>query len=237
MSAPARTAAVAALSPAVRARTILAAGSWLPWRTDGATGQAPYVEQDGTPLVVVEAETAEHLLAEGEVLVESDAVPELGRLRLIGSVWPAVGDRELGVLRQFRSDHAMCGACCGPLRTQLIGVRVDAAALFADGRRVPVDPDDYADAMPDLVIARGLQVRSHLNSEHADELVTLVSRLFGRDPDGLAGVAVDWIDAGGLDLSLVDETGATAVRLPFRVPMTTLDDLGARLHRLLIDAT
>ncbi len=237
MAGSSRDLAIAALTPAVRARTILAAGSWLPWRADDLERQSPYLDQDGTPLLVVERTTADDLLRVGGVSVASDALPELGILELLGSVWPAVADGQLAALRRYREDHVACAHCCGPLRTHLIGVRVDAVALAEpDAPPAPVDLDAYAAARPDPVIAHSLRVRGHLNSEHADDLVVLASRLFGTPRAQLAGVSVDWIDALGLDLAVVDDAGATAVRLPFRTPLATMDDLSGRLHRLLTDA-
>jgi hypothetical protein len=231
-----RDAAIAALSPACRARTILAAGTWLPWRTEDTAQHAPYLDQDGTPLLLVERATADELLAAGVVSIESDALPELGVLRLRGSVWPAVSDGQLAALRQFRAEHAACTHCCGLLRTSLVGVRVDAVALATGGSATPIDLDTYVDARPDSVIARSLRVRMHLNTDHADDLLVLAARLFGRRRDHLAGVAVEWIDNLGLDLAVIDEDGASSVRLPFRVPLTTIDDLGGRLHHLLHEA-
>jgi hypothetical protein len=231
----ARGLAVVTLSPAVRARTILAAGSWLPWRTNDAVAYAPYLEQDGTPMLVVERAVAEDLLAAGEVSIESEALPELGVLQLLGSVWPAT-DSQLSALRQYREEHAACGECCGPTRTHLVGVRVGVVTLTTAARSVVVDLDAYAAAQPDPVIAQSLQVRTHLNLDHADDLVILVSRLFGTPRRELAAVTVEWIDALGLDLCYVDKQGATAVRLPFRTPLTSMDDLGGRLHRLIADA-
>lgn len=237
MTLSARDLAIAALSPAVRARTILAAGSWLPCRTDDTVRHAPYLEQDGTPLLLVEGGTADDLLLAGQVSLSSAALPELGVLELVGSVWPAVADGQLAALRRFREDHVACTHCCGPLRTHLIGVRVDAVALAEpEAYPTPVDLDAYAAARPDPVIAHSLRVRGHLNSEHADDLVLLASRLFGTPQAQLAGVSVDWIDALGLDLAVIDGAGATAVRLPFRTPLATMDDLSGRLHRLLTDA-
>ena len=236
----ARDLAVATLSPPCRARTILGAGTWLPWRTDDhgmlVEGQAPYLEQDGTPMLLVERATADDLLRAGEVAIESAALPELGVLRLVGSVWPAVADGQLAALRQFRSEHAACSDCCGPLRTHLVGVRVDTVALAASGSVLPVDLDAYVDARPDPGITRSLRVRMHLNADHGDDLRVLAARLFGRRPAELAGVRVEWIDALGLDLAVIDEEGASSVRLPFRVPLTSMEDLGERLHRVLDDA-
>jgi hypothetical protein len=232
----ARDLAVAALSPACRARTILAAGTWLPWRTDDAALYAPYLEQDGTPMLLVERGTAEDLLTAGQVSIESDVLPELGVLRMVGSVWPAVDNGQLAALRQFRSEHAACSECCGALRTHLMGVRVDQVALAAAGTVTAIDLDAYVDAQPDPVIAQSLRVRAHLNTDHAEDLAILVERLLGTPRDSLAAVTVDWIDTLGLDLGIIDEEGASAVRLPFRVPLTRMDDLGGRLHQLLNDA-
>jgi uncharacterized protein DUF2470 len=232
----ARDAAIAALSPACRARTILAAGTWLPWRTEDNAQHAPYLDQDGTPLLLVERASADALLTAGLVSVESDALPELGVLRLRGSVWPAVGNGQLAALRQFRAEHATCADCCGPLRTSLVGVRIDAVTLATGGAPAPVDLDAYVEARPDPVIARSLRVRMHLNTDHPDDLLVLASRLFGRPRDEIAAVSVEWIDNLGLDLSVIDQDGAASVRLPFRVPLTTMDDLGGRLHHLLHEA-
>jgi Protein of unknown function (DUF2470) len=168
--------------------------------------------------------------------IESHALPELGGLRLRGSVWPAVGDGQLTALRQFRAEHAACADCCGPLRTQLIGVRLDAVSLATGGAAVPIDLDAYVEARPDPVIARSLRVRMHLNTDHPDDLLVLASRLFGRPRAAIAGVTVEWIDHLGLDLAVVDEDGASSVRLPFRVPLSDMDDLGGRLHHLLHEA-
>lgn len=237
MAGSTRDLAIAALTPAVRARTILAAGSWLPWRAGDTERHAPYLDQDGTPLLVVEQAGADDLLQAGEVTIASDVLPELGTLELLGSVWPAVADGQLAALRRFRADHTACADCCSPLRTHLIGVRVDTVALAApDTGRWSIDLDAYAAARPDPVIAHSLRVRAHLNREHAADLVILASRLFGTPPAQLAGVSVDWIDALGLDLAVIDGRGATAVRLPFRTPLTTMDDLSGRLDRLLSGA-
>ena len=79
-----------------------------------------------------------------DLAIESDALPDLGTLQLIGTVWPAT-DSQLSALRQFRADHTECTGCCGPTRTHLMGVRVDA------------------------MIAQSLRARTHLNDDHADD--------------------------------------------------------------------
>jgi hypothetical protein len=76
----------------------------------------------------------------------------------------------------------------------------------------------------------------HLNADHADDLRVLAARLFGTPTAQLAGVSVEWIDTLGLDLAVIDEDGASSVRLPFRVPLTSIDDLGERLHHVLGEA-
>ena len=94
----------------------------------------------------------------------------------------------------------------------------------------------YVEAQPDPVIVRSLRMRMHLNADHADDLLVLASRLFGRPRDEIAGVTVEWIDNLGLDVAVIDQVGASSVRLPFRVPVTSMDDLGGRLHHLLHEA-
>ena len=170
-------------------------------------------------MLLVERATADDLLTAGEVSIESDALPELGVLQLVGSVWPAVDDSQLAALRQFRSEHAACSECCGPLRTHLIGVRVDAVALAASGTVLPIDLDAYVEAQPDPVIARSVSVRAHLNADHADDLVVLAARLFGTPRHELAGVTVEWIDTLGLDLG--DHRRGGRVRRTAAVPGPT----------------
>jgi hypothetical protein len=224
-----------ALSPAVSARTVLAAGTWLTWSVDGEPQHAPYFEDDGTPVLVLERRTSEALLRAGTLSTTSYVLPRLGVLRFSGSVWPVAGRAFLAAVQQFRLQHAECEDCCGPLRSHLVGVRLEDVAFAVGGAGVfqPVDLDAFLAATPDPILTRSVQVRAHLNADHHDELRILASRLLGVPEPRVAATTLDWIDAQGVDLTVIGEEGSGTYRFPFRVPLTAMDDLGGRLHQLL----
>jgi len=214
---------------------VLAAGTWLSWNTDDHSFSAPYFEQGGEPVLLVERQASEALLSAGYAISESHLLPELGTLRLGGALWPVAGDTYLAAVREFRLLHAECADCCGPLRSHLVGVRLDRVELAPPGADgfIPIRLDAYAAAVPDPVIGESVRVRTHLNSEHSGDLLLMASRLLGVPTDELAAASVDWIDAHGLDLTVIDDQGSHTLRCPFRQPLTTMDDLGRRLHWLL----
>jgi hypothetical protein len=223
------------LTPAERARTIVAAGTWLRWATDSEDCLTPYVEEGGSPVLLVERVESERILRRGYTSTESAVLPSLGRVRLGGEPWPVAGGATAAAAQQFRVDRADCVECCGPRRTHLVCVRLDRVEIMpADGERFEtIDLDAYEAAQPDTIIARSPHVISHLNTEHADELVVLASHLTGQSRSALAAASVQWIDARGIELSLIDHTGARDLRFPFRRPLSTMDELGHHLHRLL----
>lgn len=250
-----RQALVASFSPAVRARTALAACNWLSWsaadqgsdeRYDapadrlaedphGERCRAPYFDSSGTPVLLVERRTSVELLDLGYASTEFGSLPELGLVRLQGELWPVAGNTYLNALRQFRLDHAECADCCGPLRSHLVGMRVVQVEVADphDGAVTSVDLVDYVAAAPDPIITHSLSVRSHLNAMHADDLIRLASRILELPVEVVLAVSVDWIDAFGLELSVIDESGAGTHRLPFRTPLRAMDDLGGQLHAFL----
>ncbi len=230
-----REAVVASLSPATRARTALAACSWLAWATDDDQSRAPYFDSSGSPVLLVERRTSHELLDLGYAATELGALPELGVVRLQGTLWPVAGNAYLDALRQFRLEHAECADCCGPRRSHLVGLRVDRVEVSGPGGGAvtTVDLDDYALAAPDPVITHSLSVRGHLNAMHGDDLIQLAARTLELPPESVLAVSVDWIDAWALEISVIDESGALTHRLPFRTPLTTMDDLGGQLHAFL----
>ena len=44
---------------------------------------------------------------------------------------------------------------------------------------------------------------------------------------------LEWVDAYGLELGILDHDGAETRRFPFRPPLSSIDDLGLRLHQVL----
>lgn len=198
-------------------------------------GRAPYFDSGGSPVLLVERRTHDALLDLGTAGTELAALPELGIVRLQGQLWPVAGTAYLEALRQFRLEHAECADCCGPRRTHLVGFRVERVEIVEpeSGGLSVVDLDDYAAARPDPIITHSLSVRGHLNAMHANDLIQLAAQALQLPVPAVLAVTVDWIDAFGLEISVIDEDGAGTHRLPFRSPLTTMDDLGGQLHAFL----
>ena len=211
----------------------MAGGSWLGWSAGGDEFQAPYFEQGGFPVLLVERAVSEQLLDIGYASTHSGPLPALGTLRLGGEsgrspptrTWP-------------RSGSSGCSTpSCRLLwsaRTHLIGLRIDHVELGTPGSAdfAVVDLDTYAAAAPDEVIARGPEVAGHLNSEHHDDLLVLAAHLLDVSANSLAAVRIEWIDSLGLDLAVIDERGSNVFRFGFRRPLTTVDELGGQLRGL-----
>ena len=68
---------------------------------------------------------------------------------------------------------------------------------------------------------------------HSEDLIQLAARTLEPPVHDVLAVAVDWIDAWGLELSVIDDEGAANHRLSFRTPSTTMDDFGGQLHAFL----
>jgi hypothetical protein len=212
----------------------LAACRWLSALED-ANGRAPYFEDCGSPVLMVERGTSAQLLDIGRATVELVALPELGTVWLGGQSWPMAGDSYLSALRQVQMEHAGCVNNCGPRRSHLVGIRVEDVEVSdpITGLVEAVDLDEYLAATPDPIISHSLDVRTHLNAAHHEELMVLASRLVGTPPERLMAASLEWIDAWGLEMAVIDDDGADTHRIAFRVPLTTMDDLGGRLHQLL----
>lgn len=223
------------LSPAASARTVLAAGAWLTWTTDGGDHHAPYFEDSGTPVLVVDRSTRDDLLAAGSMSTTSYVLPSLGVLRISGSPWPVANDTFLASVREFRLQHAECDDCCGPLRAHLVGVRIERVEFAPGGAGYfeSVDVDAFLAAAPDPILTRSVRVRAHLNADHHEELRMLAARLLGLAGTDVAAATLEGIDALGVDLAVIGREGSRMFRFPFRVPLTSMDDLGGQLHQLL----
>lgn len=223
------------LSPAACARTVLAAGTWLTWTADGADCWAPYFEDGGTPVLLVERRTNDLLIDASYVSTTSYVLPTLGVLRIGGSPWTAVGNACLASMRAFRLQHGECDDCCGARRSHLVGVRIDRVEFAPHGAGVfaEIDLDAFLAAEPDPIVTHSVRVRTHLNAEHHEELRVLAARLLGVAEDDIAAATLEWIDALGVEVAVIGAEGSRSFRFPFRVPLTSMDDLGGQLHQLL----
>lgn len=227
---------VNAMSPAQRARTVLAAAGPVPWQLDATTVVAPFFEQDGCPVLLVDPQDTSELLVAGRVSVQLDLLPALGRVLLSGYVVPA-GVEYAEEAAQYRAEHANCDALCGTGPRDLVRMVVDRVRITApDGDAfAAVDLPAYLSSAPHGLLVECLAVAEHLNQDHPGELLTLGSRLAEVPEHSLLAVAVDWIDANGIDLSLIDLDGSVSVHADFHQPLTSVRALGAQLHHMLLD--
>lgn len=227
---------VNAMSPAQRARTVLAAAGPVPWQIDGTDVIAPFFELDGSPILLLEPEHTSTLLVAGRATVRLDLLPALGQVILSGYVVPA-GEEYTEAAAHYRAEHAHCDAICGTGDRDLVRVVVDRVRITAPdgGAFATVDVGAYRASAPHGLLVECLAVAEHLNQDHPGELITLGSRLVGVREDSLLAVSVEWIDANGLDLGVIDVDGATSVHADFHQPLTSVNALGAQLHHMLMD--
>lgn len=228
---------VNAMSPALRARTILAAAGPAPWQIDDTeVVVAPFFELDGCPVLLLEPEYTSALLVAGRVRARLDLLPALGQVLLSGYVVPA-GDEYAESAAHYRAEHAHCDAICGTDDRDLLRVVVDRVRITApDGDAfAPVDVETYRATAPDDLLVECLAIAEHLNQDHGGELITLGSRLAEVPEQSVAAVTVDWIDAVGLDLSVIDVHGAQSVHADFHHRLTSARVLGAELHHMVLN--
>ncbi len=234
MPSPLHPAALLALSPARRARTALAASSVIHWDHDGESTEAAFLEEAGSLMLLVSAPIGRRLLDIGTGQVAFGELNSIGDVRLSGDFWPVAGQVADLTMRELRSWHAQCGDCPSRVATDLVGLQVEKVEARLPGepfRRV--DLDDYQQAMPDDIIAVGLRLAAHLNLEHHDAARQAAAALVDVSPDDLLAARVDWIDATGIELSVIDAGGGHRWRAGFAERVTCAEQLPSAVHRWL----
>lgn len=236
MYRPTQPELVNAMSPAQRARTVLAAAGPVPWQIDETTVVAPFFELDGCPVLLLEPEDTAAVLVAGRVSAHLDLLPALGQVLLSGYVLPA-GEECAEAAAHYRVEHARCDAHCGTADRELVRVVIDRVRITApDGDAfAAVAVETYRATPPHRLLVECLAIAEHLNQDHPAELITLGSRLVEVSENSLVAVAVDWIDDGGIDLSVIDTDGARSVHADFHHPLTSVRALGAELHHMVSD--
>lgn len=224
------------MSPAQRARTVLATTGPTPWQINDTALVAPFFELDGCPVLLLEPEDTSAVLVAGRVSAHLDLLPTLGQVLLSGYVVPA-GEECAEAAAHYRVEHARCDAHCGTADRDLVRVVVDRVRITApDGDSyAAVDLEAYRATSPHWLLVECLAIAEHLNQDHPGELITLGSRLVEVSQNSLAAVTVDWIDDGGIDLSVIDTDGAQSVHADFHHPLTSVRALGAELHHMVSD--
>lgn len=117
-------------------------------------------------------------------------------------------------------------------------LRLDLAevVLGEGGGTAEIEPEDYVAASPDPLVAVETSALQHLDDDHPEELALLRTRIpaeWVRDGDVVRPLG---LDRAGFRLRIESERGHRDVRVPFDVPVTTAEDLGPAVHRLLCAA-
>ena len=241
---PSRHHTVAAMTRAERARTVVAAGSHLPWSIGDDLVVAPYFEIDGAPVLLTRRDDAERLLAAGHTTVQLNPLPGLGVVLLAGRVRPVDlgpgapnAQRLVDAARHYREQHVDCRDTCGAIGSDLIQVVLDRVMITGPDNYafVPVDLDAYEDTEPDEVIAQGAAVAEHLTESHAEDVAVLAAMMLEVPVVSVLAASVDWIDRLGIDISVIDVTGSQPLRAHFDRPLSCVQDLGRELHAMLHD--
>ncbi|GHE07396.1 DUF2470 domain-containing protein [Klenkia taihuensis] len=162
--------------------------------------------------------------------------PVRAQLWLSGWLTPVRAEDERAVAVAF-AEAVPAGALLDVGTTATL-LRLDLAevVLGEGGGTVEVDPDDYAAAGPDPLVAVEAAALQHLDADHPAELALLRSRIPG---DWLAEddvVRPLGLDRAGFRLRIESARGHRDVRVPFDVPVTSEAELGPAVHRLMCAA-
>lgn len=228
--------ALVALTRAQRARTAVAACDAVRWPDSDEQGPMPFVEQDGSLLLIVTDEQRRQLLGLGGGCVALDA-KALGAVRLHGNFWPVADVAARDLVDEIRACHAECLNCPGQRLSQLVGLQVELVELrMPGGDYRHVDLHGYVLARPDRVLALGVQLQEHLNIAHGDEVIEAASALAGQQTGQVLSAQLDWIDGYGFEVSLIDVSGGRQLRCDFPTPVVDPDHLSEAVHQCLARA-
>ncbi len=162
--------------------------------------------------------------------------PVRAQLWLSGWLTPVRAEDQRAVALAF-AEAVPAGALLDVGTTAAL-LRLDLAevVLGEGGDTVEVDPDAYAAAGPDPLVAVEAAALQHLDADHPAELDLLRSRI----PGGWVGagdvVRPLGLDRAGFRLRVESARGHRDVRVPFDVPVTTEAELGPAVHRLMCAA-
>lgn len=218
------------LAPAERARTVVAAGTQVQVAVDGRLVRAPYVDLDGTPVLVVAAEHADALGSSSLLCLRMVGPGDLGTVVLSGMLAPLSAESVRPTDREV-VDAALRSAAREGVAGVLLQLVVEDVVLTHPGRpgAAPLTLADYAAASPHEVLARGWVLARHLNVHHRADVATIGAGVRAVRPSELAAAEVTAIDPGGLDLQLVDVDGGWQYRVPFRGPCRDLAEAGEEI--------
>ncbi|GAB3918511.1 hypothetical protein GCM10011575_34270 [Microlunatus endophyticus] len=212
---------LARLSPAVRARSVVAAGGSLDWATDAVAGSATFYEQYGAPMLLSGEAMAADLLAARLGRVRLALHPRIGVVNLSGVFWPLAARESAQIVEAFERGRRCCPDGSSVRITRVIGLRVTHAAVLLPGaeQECSITMDDYDLAWPDPVVAVGAHIAAHLNDHHQAEVAALGATLLDVPVPAIAGVQVGPVDGDAFELSVLDSAGAHVFVVPLPEPV------------------
>lgn len=211
------------LSPAVRARTILAGCASARFTPHGdvpgdvscAGNLGIVVDRDGSAYLVVAADARKPA---GRFRITCRAsVPGLGVLRLDGRCGEAVcpvARPEIGELVQRHLVEA------DPDEVNVVTVEIEAVTVLAPATEacracaIPVALDAYTSARPEPWMLEVTAIAERLERDHQDDLRALVENLGQLTSPALA-ISVTGMSSARLELACLSLDGVTAVKVPF----------------------
>jgi hypothetical protein len=184
-----------------------------------------YVDDGGEPLVLVSrCETP----PTGHACL---AVPGAGqRVVLSGRLLLLPGEPDLGRLLGVHQPCFLDALRAGPAR--LLRLAVESVQVERGGARHDVPWLRYAAAEPDLFVAFGATVASHLSLDHAPLLATVAQHRLPGEQVVAAAVAV--IRRGRFELDVVTPDGATRIAVALPADLDDPHELCGRLPDLLV---
>lgn len=197
--------------------------------------KAPYIDQSGCPVLVVDAETSLRLLESGGVDARLRVAPPLGIVILTGCLQPVVKSQLDARARELLDRRCDCqGPVCGNAPLSLVRVVVQRIRITGTADTIfgSIDPTDYAAAEPDSVIAHGCDIAEHLTQDHQTDVVALAARVTGAPATNILAAKMTWIDKTGLELVVMDAQGSWPVSVPFETPLASIEDLATQLQQL-----
>jgi hypothetical protein len=114
-------------------------------------------------------------------------------------------------------------------------LRLDLAEVVLGecGTVTEVTPEDYLAATPDPLAEVEAHLLQHLDAAHPEELALLRARVPAACREDGDVVRPLGVDRCGFRLRIEQQRGHRDVRVPFAEPITTPDELGPAVHRLM----
>jgi hypothetical protein len=216
---------------------------------DGSRVLAHATTADGQVLVVVPTDgevcTAVRSSADGDLaalLMVTDHAPVPLREPVRAQAWlsgwltPVPVDEQRGTAVAFAEVAPVAALLDVGAGATLLRLDLAEVVLGECGTVTEVQPEDYLAARPDPLAEVEAHALQHLDSAHPEELAVLRSRVPRRWLAAGDLVRPLGLDRCGFRLRIEQRSGHRDVRVPFVEPVSSADELGPAVHRLMCAA-